>query len=62
MLTYLKKVELQTNPSKQGLKYAGESGLDLQYAMGLTNPQIITLLQTGDDVIGFVFIHHPTSK
>lgn len=30
----------------------GESSLDLEYAMGLTNPQPITLLQTGDDVEG----------
>lgn len=47
--------ELQTDPSKQGFRYAGESNLDLQYAMGLTNPQTITLLQTGDDVIGGSF-------
>lgn len=28
--------------------FNGESDLDLQYAMALTNPQEITLLQTGD--------------
>ena len=32
----------------QSFDFNGESDLDLEYAMGLTNPQTITLLQTGD--------------
>ncbi|KAF8993522.1 subtilisin-like protein [Cyathus striatus] len=32
----------------QSFDFNGESDLDLQYAMGLTQPQPITLLQTGD--------------
>lgn len=32
----------------QSFDFNGESDLDLEYAMGLTNPQPITLLQTGD--------------
>ena len=32
--------------------FNGESDLDLQYAMTLTNPQNVTLLQTGDLVEG----------
>lgn len=35
-----------------GFDYNGESNLDLEYAMGLVNPQKVTLLQTGDDVVG----------
>ncbi|KAG6875123.1 hypothetical protein C0992_005137, partial [Termitomyces sp. T32_za158] len=35
--------------------YGIESDLDLEYAMGLTNPQPITLLQTGDIVEGASF-------
>lgn len=38
--------------SDQSFDFNGESDLDLEYAMGLTNPQPITLLQTGDDVEG----------
>ncbi len=36
----------------QGFDTNGESDLDLQYAFGLTNPQPILLLQTGDLVEG----------
>ena len=36
----------------QGFNFNGESDLDLQYAFGLTNPQPILLLQTGDLVEG----------
>ena len=32
----------------KGFEYNGESSLDLQYAMGLVNPQPIKLLQVGD--------------
>ncbi|KAF8158458.1 subtilisin-like protein [Crassisporium funariophilum] len=34
--------------TNQSFDFNGESDLDLQYAMALTNPQPITLLQTGD--------------
>ncbi|KAG6850203.1 hypothetical protein H0H93_016382 [Arthromyces matolae] len=33
--------------TNQSFNFNGESDLDLEYAMGLTNPQPITLLQTG---------------
>jgi hypothetical protein len=33
-------------------EFDGESSLDLQYGMGLTNPQPVTLLQVGDLVEG----------
>ena len=36
----------------QSFDFNGESDLDLEYAMGLTAPQKITLLQTGDIVEG----------
>ena len=36
----------------QSFNYNGESSLDLEYAMGLVNPQPITLLQVGDLVEG----------
>ncbi|KAF8817089.1 subtilisin-like protein [Phlegmacium glaucopus] len=39
----------------QGFDFNGESSLDLQYSMSLTNPQTITLLQTGDLVEGASF-------
>ncbi|TFK85969.1 subtilisin-like protein [Polyporus arcularius HHB13444] len=39
----------------QGFDTNGESDLDLQYAFGLTNPQPILLLQTGDLVEGASF-------
>jgi len=39
----------------QSFNNNGESNLDLQYAMGLTAPQTITLLQTGDIVEGASF-------
>ncbi|GLB38582.1 putative pro-kumamolisin, activation domain [Lyophyllum shimeji] len=39
----------------QSFDFNGESDLDLEYAMGLTNPQPITLLQTGDIVEGAGF-------
>ncbi|KAH0586015.1 hypothetical protein H2248_007292 [Termitomyces sp. 'cryptogamus'] len=39
----------------QSFNFNGESDLDLEYAMGLTNPQPITLLQTGDIVEGAGF-------
>ena len=35
-----------------GFDYNGESNLDLEYAMGLVNPQEVTLLQTGDETVG----------
>ena len=35
-----------------GFDYNGESNLDLEYAMGLVNPQKVTLLQTGDENVG----------
>jgi hypothetical protein len=38
--------------TNQGFNFNGESDLDLEYAMGLTAPQTITLLQTGDIVEG----------
>ena len=38
--------------TNQSFDFNGESDLDLQYAMALTNPQQITLLQTGDLVEG----------
>ncbi|TBU54464.1 subtilisin-like protein [Dichomitus squalens] len=38
-----------------GFDFNGESDLDLQYAFGLTNPQPILLLQTGDLVEGASF-------
>jgi tripeptidyl-peptidase I len=38
--------------SNQSFDFNGESDLDLEYSMGLTNPQTITLLQTGDLVEG----------
>jgi len=38
--------------TNQSFDFNGESDLDLQYAMALTNPQPITLLQTGDLVEG----------
>ena len=43
----------QTNMT--GFNFNGESDLDLQYAFGLTNPQPILLLQTGDLVEGASF-------
>ncbi|RPD56645.1 subtilisin-like protein [Lentinus tigrinus ALCF2SS1-7] len=43
----------QTNDT--GFNFNGESDLDLQYAFGLTNPQPILLLQTGDLVEGASF-------
>lgn len=39
----------------QSFDFNGESDLDLEYAMALTNPQPITLLQTGDLVEGAGF-------
>ncbi|KAI0642913.1 subtilisin-like protein [Trametes meyenii] len=39
----------------QGFGLNGESDLDLQYAFGLTNPQPILLLQTGDLIEGASF-------
>ncbi|KAI0063498.1 subtilisin-like protein [Artomyces pyxidatus] len=44
---------LQTEEEDFGVN--GESDLDLEYAMALTNPQPITLLQTGDLVEGASF-------
>ena len=38
--------------TEQSFDFNGESDLDLEYAMALTNPQPITLLQTGDTVEG----------
>lgn len=39
----------------QSFDFNGESDLDLEYAMALTNPQPIQLLQTGDLVEGAGF-------
>ncbi|KAF8879106.1 subtilisin-like protein [Gymnopilus junonius] len=41
--------------TNQSFDFNGESDLDLEYAMSLTNPQPITLLQTGDLVEGAGF-------
>ncbi|KAG6909284.1 hypothetical protein DXG01_001228 [Tephrocybe rancida] len=41
--------------TNQSFDFNGESDLDLEYAMALTNPQPITLLQTGDIVEGAGF-------
>lgn len=41
--------------TNQSFDFNGESDLDLEYAMTLTNPQPITLLQTGDLVEGAGF-------
>ncbi|KAH9034857.1 subtilisin-like protein, partial [Lactarius pseudohatsudake] len=41
--------------TSQSFNFNGESDLDLEYAMVLTNPQPITLLQTGDLVEGAGF-------
>ena len=38
--------------TNQSFDFNAESDLDLEYAMALTNPQTITLLQTGDLVEG----------
>jgi hypothetical protein len=38
--------------TNQSFDFNGESSLDLQYGMGLTNPQPVTLLQVGDLVEG----------
>jgi hypothetical protein len=38
--------------TNQSFDFNGESDLDLEYAMALTAPQKITLLQTGDIVEG----------
>ena len=38
--------------TNQSFDFNGESDLDLEYAMGLTAPQEIILLQTGDIVEG----------
>ena len=43
----------------QGFDFNGESDLDLQYSMSLTNPQPITLLQTGDLVEGDLVVILP---
>jgi hypothetical protein len=41
----------------QGFDFNGESDLDLQYAMSLTDPQTVTLLQTGDLVEGELIVY-----
>ncbi len=41
--------------TEQGFDENGESDLDLQYGMGLTNPQPVLLLQDGDLVEGGSF-------
>ncbi|VDC01711.1 unnamed protein product [Peniophora sp. CBMAI 1063] len=41
--------------TNQSFDFNGESDLDLEYSMSLTNPQPITLLQTGDLVEGAGF-------
>jgi hypothetical protein len=46
---YLTAIIQTTN---QSFDFNGESDLDLEYAMALTAPQTITLLQTGDIVEG----------
>ena len=42
--------------TSQSFDFNGESDLDLEYAMGLTAPQTITLLQTGDIVEGYLIL------
>ncbi|KAG5347999.1 hypothetical protein C0989_011261 [Termitomyces sp. Mn162] len=46
----------------QSFNFNGESDLDLEYAMGLTNPQPITLLQTGDIVEGTALSNHDATR
>ena len=46
-LTELRSLAVVQNTSRS-FNFNGESDLDLEYAMGLTAPQPITLLQTGD--------------
>ncbi|KAK7025541.1 hypothetical protein VNI00_015894 [Paramarasmius palmivorus] len=41
----------------QSFDFNGESDLDLEYAMALTNPQPVVLLQTGDLVEGLASVH-----
>ncbi|KAJ6624427.1 subtilisin-like protein [Mycena sp. CBHHK59/15] len=41
--------------TNQSFNFNGESDLDLEYGMALTNPQPVTLLQTGDIVEGASF-------
>lgn len=38
--------------TNQSFAFNGESDLDLEYAMALTNPQTVTLFQVGDAVQG----------
>lgn len=44
--------------TEQSFDFNGESDLDLEYAMALTNPQPITLLQTGDTVEGEIIYNN----
>ncbi|KAL0577149.1 hypothetical protein V5O48_004825 [Marasmius crinis-equi] len=46
----------------QGSEFNAESDLDLQYSMGLVNPQPISLLQTGDILQGAVCFFYYTSS
>lgn len=41
--------------SPMNFSFNGESDLDLEYAIALSQPQNITLYQTGDDIIGASF-------
>ena len=45
-VTYFSSAIIQT--TKKSLDLNGESSIDLEYGMSLTNPQPITLLQVGD--------------
>ena len=51
MRAYVKPLGVDQT-TEQSFDFNGESDLDLEYAMALTNPQPITLLQTGDTVEG----------
>jgi len=46
-MIHIRTVAVVQNTSRS-FDFNGESDLDLEYAMGLTAPQEITLLQTGD--------------
>ena len=50
-VTNLSLAVIQT--TNQSAAYNLESSLDLEYGMGLTNPQPVTLLQVGDLVQGW---------
>ena len=43
--------------TNRSFDFNGESSLDLEYGMGLTNPQPITLLQVGDLLEGWLTLN-----